>query len=615
MWTQPRTQEQREYFSKHAAKRRVYGLIMTLLQGLHGVLALAAWTSIIGWAISAFVSAPWLIVVLAGTALLVFHLLFRVTWSTYWYDRMDNDTATDSSIFIPLAIMALLLYSESHGARKFLEAKVKPVEETAIVKADESFTPALNTVDASETRAKQAVRDAYREKIAAVEQPYNANIAAWKRKKASTPEERQYINSNVRAFEASREAATAKYRNALSDSLLAITSRYAAQRQQLEGYVASKRTEIVQGNTSETSRYQSEMEQAGSYAWLISVVLLGLIAALGYAQVRINVKSGILPLRNYTVLDAHGSAVERIYTALADAMNRRWLQFAVWLHRWLSPKEVLTSFDGTVVTRPGEYNTPEGFFQAPKPPHRKTTAEAEGEVLAKLARNPGVKLNADQFAKEVEKSIQSNGHYRDMPLPGGKSEPTAQQNAQSTVGADQAQLREILTEGLRLSALVADDATAHKALYVSSPLLDALAKYNLVWGADQDGVFCAGIYQSGQYYPVESLLKLRYITFPPQDTEESNGYILFKQTGDLFKQIRNTEGKVIGLEYKGPRMEHPTTLSYSQVVSRISSYRNNTGRRDETRTKMLEVWTAALELFELPKGELVTVNENEEVEP
>lgn len=436
MWTQPRTQEQREYFSKHAAKRRVYGLIMTLLQGLHGVLALAAWTSIIGWAISAFVSAPWLIVVLAGTALLVFHLLFRVTWSTYWYDRMDNDTATDSSIFIPLAIMALLLYSESHGARKFLEAKVKPVEETAIVKADESFTPALNTVDASETRAKQAVRDAYKEKIAAVEQPYNANIAAWKRKKAATPEERKYINSNIRAFETSREAATAKYRNALSDSLLAITSRYAAQRQQLEGYVASKRTEIVQGNTSETSRYQSEMEQAGSYAWLISVVLLGLIAALGYAQVRINVKSGILPLRNYTVLDAHGSAVERIYTALADAMNRRWLQFAVWLHRWLSPKEVLTSFDGTVVTRPGEYNTPEGFFGGPK---GKTQEQAEREVLEKLARHPGVKLNADQFADEVRHSLASNGHYKDEPLRNGPSptSETARKRAAVTAGFEE----------------------------------------------------------------------------------------------------------------------------------------------------------------------------------
>jgi len=242
-------------------------------------------------------------------------------------------------------------------------------------------------------------------------------------------------------------------------------------------------------------------------------------------------------------------------------------------------------------------------------------------VLAKLARNPGVKLTADQFANEVAKSIQSNGHYRDMPLPGGKIEPAAHQPAQSPAGADQAQLRQALAEGLRLSKLLASDATdaekseAHKAIYVSSPLFDTIRAHNLVWGDDQEGIFCAGIYQSGQYYPVESLLQLRYITFPPQETEEKNGYILFKQTGELFKQIRDAAGKVIGLEYKGPRMEHPTTLSYSQVVSRISSYRNNTGRRDETRTKMLDVWTAALELFELPKGEADLVPVYGEVTP
>jgi hypothetical protein len=80
-----------------------------------------------------------------------------------------------------------------------------------------------------------------------------------------------------------------------------------------------------------------------------------------------------------------------------------------------------------------------------------------------------------------------------------------------------------------------------------------------------------------------------------------DGLILFKQSGELFKQIRNTNGIVIGLQYQGPKMKTPTTMSYSQVRSRISSYRNNAARDPQTREKMIELWQYALSLFEVPE--------------
>jgi hypothetical protein len=87
-----------------------------------------------------------------------------------------------------------------------------------------------------------------------------------------------------------------------------------------------------------------------------------------------------------------------------------------------------------------------------------------------------------------------------------------------------------------------------------------------------------------------------------------DGLILFKQSGELFKQIRNTNGIVIGLQYQGPKMKTPTTMSYSQVRSRISSYRNNAARDPQTREKMIELWQYALSLFEVPE-------ENEQFKP
>lgn len=602
MWTQPETDEQKKFFSKHAAKRRVYGIVMTVLQFLHAVLALTAWTAIISWAVSRFTDNQYIIFFLSAVALLVLHLLFRTTWSTYWYDRMDEDEETDSTIFIPASIILLLLFSEYRGAKVFLESKVEKATETHISVASTEFTPAMNAVDAAETAAKKRVRDAVTEKIAAVESPYTASIAVWNRKRAKDETERGYIRSNVRSLETQRANASLPYRNALADSMLSITNRYAAQRVRLEGFKSAKEQGIQNKNVQEVQRETTERSEAGTYAWLISIVLLFLISILGYAQVRINVKSGILPLRNYTVLDAHGSVVERIWTAISDAFNRRSLQFSVWLHRQLSPKDVLRTFDGTVVAKPGDYNTPENVYISTAPPSKtgKTRQQAESEVMQKLARNPGVKLSPQQFADEVNRSLRSNGHYPEEPLPLPPPRKPESEAAKTTAPAptdeEQQALRKILTEGALLYPSRHNQETYDRLFGDSSPLLKGLQILNLTWGEDKEGIFCSGIRQSGQYYPVDGLLSLPYITFPPAQPTE-NGF-LFKQEGILFKQIISESGKVIGLAYKGPRMEEIQTLSAAQVRSRIGMYdQNGHGRTDEAKTRNAAIWKFALSLF------------------
>ena len=126
MWTQPETEEQQRYFSKHAPKRRAYGLIMTLLQAVHAFLAFPAWITNFEWALAKFPlllpAAPWLAVV----ALTAFHWLFRVTWTTFWYDKLDKDDRTDSSPFLPIVILLVLLWTEKEGAERFLTGQITP---------------------------------------------------------------------------------------------------------------------------------------------------------------------------------------------------------------------------------------------------------------------------------------------------------------------------------------------------------------------------------------------------------------------------------------------------------------------------------------------------------
>ncbi len=423
MWSTPTTDEQKRYFSKHAPKRRVYGLIQTVLQGLHGFLAFAAWVAVFSWAFS---KVPVLLPyapVLATVLLLVFHVLFRVTWSTYWYDRLDNDERTDSSPFIPLAIIAILIYTESQGARMFLEAQVKPVAERSTTDADNAYTTAIGEANSTYSNAVKNIEAVYREKQRAAALPYNNRIAQLRRRKIDSDSERREIYNQIATLERQRDEATAPIAAAKAGELEKALTAKSGKEQRATDRRDKHVADVDTHNAGEQQRYTTDMANAGTLGWIISVILLALIAALGYAQVRINVNSGILPLRNFTVLDAHGSMVERLGTALADATNRRTLQFAVWMHRLLSPNHELQSFDGTVVAKPGSYNTPKGAFTAANTPMPPTPSQNLGEAYQKVwakieqlrGQYPGYTPDQGVLNQELTKAMMLNGTYATAP--------------------------------------------------------------------------------------------------------------------------------------------------------------------------------------------------------
>ena len=215
---------------------------------------------------------------------------------------------------------------------------------------------------------------------------YDRAIAAERRRlnSAETPADRRAINGRIASLNAQRDNALAPILAQKADALQRALDNYTSRRNAETARRDQSVAGITSTNQAEMMRYQTEMSSVHGYAWILSLSLLLLISALGYARVRINVKSGIIPLRNYTVLDAHGSTIERIGTAFGDAFNRRSQQFAVWLHRTLSPNDPITSFDGTVVARPGTYNTPDGFLQPNPDPHPPVTdQEAILKVLEK----------------------------------------------------------------------------------------------------------------------------------------------------------------------------------------------------------------------------------------
>ena len=165
VWTQPATDEQRSYYSKHAAEKRVFGWITTLLQTAHGAVAFAAWTAIYLWV---FKNIPFLLPTapfLAGGTLIALHILFRTTWQTYWYDRLDDDPNTDSPIWVHIAIIILLLGAEIQGARQYLAGQVAPIERHNTDDIDGAYRTEAASIEQAYRNDAAAITDLYKTRL------------------------------------------------------------------------------------------------------------------------------------------------------------------------------------------------------------------------------------------------------------------------------------------------------------------------------------------------------------------------------------------------------------------------------------------------------------------
>jgi hypothetical protein len=434
VWTQPVTDDQKRYYSKHAGERRVFGWISALLQIAHGFLAFAAWSAVFYWVLSSIPGLHFMVPFLAGGSLLALHVVFRTTWETYWYDKKDKDPNTDSPLWLPVAIIAVLLLTEVWGARKFLEAQVKPPATQGTEQVEDAYSNIIAAIDQDYNQAKANTEQVYSAKIAAATSKYDRQIKSLKRRQASSPAEAKSIRSQIAALEAQRDNAAAPILAEKASKLEKELDKANARKDQENGRRDKAVAAIDNGNASEIQRHLSDLGNVDTFAWLISVTLMGIISALIYRMVVINVKSGIIPLRNYTILDAHGSAPERIWTAISDAFNRRSLQASVWLHRILSPNHAITSFDGTVVAKPGTYNTPEGFY--PPTPAQDDEAALRAKVFQKVmkeAQSGGILVTPQMLENELAKAKTMNGSYLSSPML-GKTEPSATKSAPQAEG-------------------------------------------------------------------------------------------------------------------------------------------------------------------------------------
>lgn len=637
--TQPTTPEQLRYFSKHAVERNVFKWATTVMQGTHGFLAFAAWTAIFTWIFQNIQWLLWLAPFLAGVALFAMHVIFRATWETFWYDKLDDDPNTDSPIYVPIAIIILLLIAEVNGVQRFLTAQVRPPETRAADHIEADHTTTVASIEQSYSNDKAAIESTYREKERAATLPYDRQIRSARNRAADTPEDRRDRTNRIAALERQRDAALAPVLAAKATALEKALGEYTtaktnAQKRRDEGVTA-----IDTHNTTEATRYINDLSKVGSYAWIISVGLLALIMLLSYRVVRINVKSGIIARRNYTILDAHGNPIEVAATAIFDAFKRQWLRFWVGVHRSLSPKTEITSFDGTVIAKPGTYNT---FPAPPGDPDEELRKKVADKILREASAGR-VTITPELLQSEFEAAKRSNGHYKDTPL--GKSEPSPAPSARPAEGPVVAPPQQ------RHTTPPVDDDEARWITYFRQSVLDQLAAYDraIVNGnkrqaqEHEDAIFAddnSPVRRLGKrlslawaYDPIAqqilvwrtrtpdirvSLENLSPATLdgnnptPPPSTACDDDE-LFKQNVHLFKQsiLPHTDdaGRVIGIKYR-KKDGNWTTYNYNTVRGQWGIYlrRAQKGEVSQAVTDGLEKMEYAMSLFQEGREEMQRAN-------
>lgn len=545
VWSTPTSDEQKKYFSKHASERRVFGIISAFLQGAHGLLAFASFSAIFAWAVQSAPALSFVIPFASVATIIALHMLFRTTWSTYWYDKLDADDKTDSPIWVPVAIMGLLLIVEVNGASMFLENQVKPVSKQGTEQVEQGYSEITKAIESDFAAETAQINSLFAEKTKAAAAPFERQIKSLSRK---VNQGDSYAKSQTASLKAQRDRTLEPIMAAKTAAIEAAMAKKTARKDAEDTRRLSAVTMIDNHNAGEVSRYLSQTGKVNTYAWVLSVVLLTIISALLYRLVCINVKSGILPLRNYTVLDAHGSVLERLFTALSDAFNRRGLQLAVGIHRALSPKGAITSFDGTVVATPGSYNTPEGFFPSPPTPQateRRKTIAIDNPVANTLWSNGA----ASQNVRGSYMGNEALPEARKAPSPTEASEDKLLKNLAARIQGQVSRYDHAMKSG--------DQKGAEEALsYLnnpSGPIMTEAKRLGIQFGAinEDDEVVVWRVENPDHKVPLsmvsESALNAWGNPISAQDSENR-----FKSDLNLYKdEIRLiTNGTLVGISYK-----------------------------------------------------------------
>lgn len=626
-WTSPQSEVQKRYYSKRKGKLRAYEVTAVLIQVVWAYYDFPAYNYIFQSAFEGIPSMLWTAPWVSALLLVVMHYILRETYITYWFDKLDDDEKTDSSIWIPLVLVAVLFVAGRYGVKMSIEAKIAvPVEKT-YVEAEQSRNDRDARLTSQYDSEKAAIEETYKKKAAAATISIDSRIAALQRRRPDDDKERRRINGEISTLRQRRADAIAPIEQAKAAELTTLLEQRKEQQRTIDHDYNKAIGKVNLHNETKSAEHADTMSQIGWGSWVLSFFFIFIYCALGYAIVSIKVKSGILPQRDHTVLDQYGGTFGRALYVLQDIFNRQFYRLTLLIHR------LGTYGTATLSQMDASYNEVEALYNtAPTLPAgspQKSEVDALKEVMAKMVHTR-TQLTPEQVADEVALSRSSNGSYPDMPWLHesddlGKSEAPAAQGPQQTAGAERyaaadpdyswllARWKSMVENQLQAyDQAVIDGRPGHaKAIqqYIftdpSSPVVKEGKRLHLNWGV-KDAAFVVGHRDRTHFVPLEHLTESALLADNSTDIDvpaEGEDESLFKYDLNRFKAEvlpeHDPAGKVIGVKFLKADGEWGN-IGLAQVRAYHTIYekynrKENPGKRVQ---EGLAKWKYALSLFD-----------------
>lgn len=637
-WTSPQTEEQKKYYSKRKGKLMAYTLTAGVIQLLWAYYDFPAYKYVLDGAFENIPTLLWTTPYAAALILLVMHYLLRETYMTYWFDRLDDDEETDSSIFIPIVLILILFIAGRYGVKMAMESQVPDPVKTDYKEPDQVLEQALNRIRTGHAEDTLNISKAFAGKIKASTISLDARIQRLRNRKADDIKERMAIKTEIANLRQQRADIVAPIERAKSDSIAAVVARFNTAKQREEAKHTGAITKIDGANTEAATEHKATLSSIGVGSWLLSVFFVFIYCALGYAIVRIKVNSGILPKRDHTVLDQYGGPLGRLLYVLQDGFNRQIYRLSLLIHRIVTAGTgTLSQMDASYIEVQADYNS-KGL---PAPiPISHTTPDDDDELRRKVAEKimreaseKKITITPELLQSEFEAAKKSNGHYKDTPL--GKPEPSP---AQARAGEGSP------TPAPKPPVRISDDDEAYWIKFFRDDILNQVAAYDaaILAGnpsqakAHQDyindpsgalyklgkrlglswGIFDGNIYvwrdrTPGNKVLLENLTNeaLGAPTPSPSRPVIADNEELFKQNVSLFKQNiqphTDDDGRVIGIKYK-KNDGNWTTYDYNTVRGQWGIYQRRAAKGEVSDAVLdgVEKWEYAMTLFEEGRREI-----------
>lgn len=359
-WTKPSTDPEKSFYSRFAGALKNYQATQWFTQYLVWLpIAAFAITEMIIQPLHQFIQVPFVAIFLI--MLLVtynLHRLLNGEYTAYWYDRLDDNPQTNSTIYFTLLLGGFLALMEYGATAKYLQNQI-PIPEIASTESAESwFSNKLNEIDSRYEKDKLRLEENFSSRFEAVSPALLKEMRKWDNMKPNDWKDLQYVRRM-------RKNATDQFYNQHSvkelvasheSALQQLQTSYNNELQLLQSERDQKKGQIISNNTKTDTEYQLKMKMANGLSGLFSIVCFAIFLWCGYKKVYIKAKSGIFPVREFTDMDTYGGNLEKSKLVLSDIFNRYIHHRLFRMHRKSSQTiGTLYGIDGRVIMADGNY--------------------------------------------------------------------------------------------------------------------------------------------------------------------------------------------------------------------------------------------------------------------